>query len=93
MTRDVICFTGGDTQHLIRRIKDTGFDAIIKQMVYTNKVYVGVSAGSLIATPNIREPLDKTTAGLALVHAYLSVYQPIGTPREPICLCRMSHCP
>lgn len=80
MTFDVIYFTGGNTSHLLQRIKETGFDAIIKRMVYANRVYVGVSAGSIIATPSIGIPLDEKTAGLALVQAYLSVHQPQGTP-------------
>ncbi|MFA9380566.1 MAG: Type 1 glutamine amidotransferase-like domain-containing protein [Acetanaerobacterium sp.] len=80
MIYDVIYFTGGDTEHLLRRIKDTGFDAVIKKMVYANKVYVGASAGSIIATPNIRDSLDETTSGLTLVLAYISVHQPAGTP-------------
>lgn len=80
MTQDMIYFTGGDTGYLLRRIKDTGFDAIIKKMVYANKVYVGVSAGSVIAAPNIRDPYDEKAAGLALVHAYINVHQPEGTP-------------
>lgn len=76
MTYDVIYFTGGDTRHLLQRIKETGFDIIVKKMVYTNKVYVGVSAGSIIATPNIGNPFDESTAGLCLVNAYLSVHCP-----------------
>jgi hypothetical protein len=47
-------------------------------MVYSNKVYVGVSAGSIIATPNVCEPYNEKTAGLALINAYLSVHQPAG---------------
>ena len=77
---DVLYFTGGDTAHLLRRIRETGFDDIIKKMVYADKVYVGASAGSIIATPNIGDPHDPTTAGLSLVQAYLSVHQPEGTP-------------
>lgn len=50
MTYGVICFTGGDTRYLLERIKETSFDMIVKKMIYTNKVYVGVSAGSIIAT-------------------------------------------
>lgn len=80
MIYDVIYFTGGDTGHLLQRIKDTGFDAIIKKMVYANKVYVGASAGSIIATPNICSPFDEKTAGLALIHAHINVHQPEGAP-------------
>jgi len=79
MEHDVIYFTGGDTGHLLRRIKETGFDEIVKKMVYANKVYVGVSAGSLIATPNIEAPYNKETVGLCLIHAYLSFHCPEGT--------------
>jgi peptidase E len=71
---DVIYFTGGDTGFLQKRIKETGFDLIIKKMMHADKVYVGVSAGSIIATPNIGSPSDESTAGLCLVNAYLSVH-------------------
>lgn len=77
---DVIYFTGGDTGYLLRRIRETRFDTIIKRMVYSNKVYVGVSAGSLVTTPNIGGPFDGETAGLSLIHAYLSVHCPEGEP-------------
>jgi len=85
MTFDVVYFTGGNTRHLLRRVKETGFDVIVKRMVYANKVYVGVSAGSIIATPNISDPFDEQTAGLSLVNVYLSVHQPEGTlPRSDL---------
>lgn len=71
---DVIYFTGGNTSHLLRLIKETDFDNIIKSMVYANKVYVGVSAGSLIATPNINKPYEGETSSLCFINAYLSVH-------------------
>ncbi len=74
MTFDVIYFTGGDTGHLLRRIKETGFDIIIKKLVHKNRVYVGVSAGSIIASPGIEDPYDKSKSGLCLINAYLSVH-------------------
>jgi len=74
MEHDVIYFTGGDTSYLLDRVKKIGFDTIIKKMVYSGKVYIGVSAGSLIATPNIGEPYDEKTSGLCLINAYLSVH-------------------
>ena len=80
LTYDVVYFTGGDTAHLLRRVKETRFDTIVKRMVYAGKVYVGVSAGSLIATPSIGDPYDKDKAGLCLVNAYLSVHCTTGTP-------------
>ena len=75
MRYDVIYFTGGDTDYLLRRVNETGFDAIVKKMVYANKVYVGVSAGSLIATPFDRAvPYRKDKAGLCFIHTFLSVH-------------------
>lgn len=73
---DVIYITGGSTSYLLKRIRQTGFDKIIKAMVFGGKVYVGVSAGSIIAAPNINnlDVLNSETAGLALVHAYISVH-------------------
>ncbi len=79
LTYDCIYFTGGDTRYLLQRIKETDFSRIIKAMVYSNKVYVGVSAGSLIATPNIANPYDEETSALALLNAYISVHTPKGT--------------
>jgi peptidase E len=82
MEHDVIYFTGGDTGHLLRCMKETGFDEIVKKMVYANKVFVGVSAGSLIATPNIGELYGlhgKDFSGLCLIHVYLSFHCPEGT--------------
>jgi hypothetical protein len=79
MTYDIVYITGGDTGYLLRRIKETGFDKILKKMVYANKVYVGASAGSLIAAPNIGNPYNKETAGLCLINAYLSFHCPKGT--------------
>lgn len=89
MKFDVIYFTGGSDSYLLERINETRFDKIIKNMVYANKVYVGVSAGTVIATPNIRGCFggihDKEYDGLCLVNAYIDVhcnYKPDITPKE-----------
>lgn len=76
LSHDVIYIPGGDTAHLLRRLKETGMDAVIKRMVYRNKVYVGISAGGLVATPNIGGAFEAETAGLALLNAYLDVHRP-----------------
>ena len=78
MVFDAVYVTGGDPSHLLRRMKETGFDETVKRMVYANKVYVGASAGSLIAAPNIGDPYDKDSAGLCLINAYLSFHCPKG---------------
>lgn len=76
LSYDVIYFTGGSTSHLLSRIKETRFDSIIKQMIRKDKIYVGVSAGSLIMTPNISldKPLSSETSGLGYLRAYLAVH-------------------
>jgi len=79
MQYDVVYVTGGDTSHLLRRMKETGFDEILKSMVYANKVYVGVSAGSMAATPIVGGPYDAEIEGLCLVNVYLSFHNPQGT--------------
>ena len=50
---DVIYVCGGNTFHLLDRISKTGFDKIIKRFLEEDKVYVGVSAGSILMGPNI----------------------------------------
>lgn len=85
MRFDVLYVVGGDTRHLLRRMKATRFDEVAKAMVYASKVYVGASAGSLVATPNIGDPKAAETAGLCLAHAYLSVHCPEGMrPRQDL---------
>ena len=89
MSFDAVYFPGGNTSHLLERVRSTGFDRIIKRMVYANKVYVGVSAGSIIATPNINKAdtgnPDTQAAGLSLLHAYIDVHCEDGTkPRTDL---------
>ena len=78
MKFDVIYFTGGWDSYLLERIKETKFDTIIKKMVYSNKVYIGVSAGTIIATPNIRgcfgTPDNEETSSLGFINAYIDVH-------------------
>jgi len=49
---DVIFVSGGNTFHLLDQFRKTGFDRWLNQAV-KEKVYVGVSAGTIIATPTI----------------------------------------
>ena len=79
MQYDMVYVTGGDTGHLLTRMQETGFDAIVKRMVHAGKVYVGVSAGSIIATPNIGDVSNHDTQGLCFLHAFLSVHCAPGT--------------
>lgn len=82
---DVIFVSGGNTFHLLDQIRKTGFDNWLKQNL-NHKVYVGVSAGSIIAgptiaistlppgDPNLSEITDLT--GLGLVDFEVSPHTP-----------------
>ncbi|MBI2669202.1 Type 1 glutamine amidotransferase-like domain-containing protein [Candidatus Woesearchaeota archaeon] len=50
---DVIYVCGGNTFFLLKKVRETGFDKIIAKFVHENKLYFGVSAGSIIVCPNI----------------------------------------
>lgn len=50
---DVIYVCGGNTFYLLDRIRKTGFDNVIKQFLADGKIYIGVSAGSILLGPNI----------------------------------------
>lgn len=77
---DVLFFEGGNTYHLMRWINKSGLAEIMPQLL-ENKVYVGVSAGSMVICPDLtlnvsqivyEEDLDETEelAGLNLVDFY-----------------------
>jgi len=73
---DVIFIAGGNTFYLLERMRQCGADKIIKELVQNGKIYIGSSAGSCVAGPNI-EPIAvfddpsvvqlKSTEGLGLV--------------------------
>lgn len=49
---DVLLFGGGNTHHLMYWIKKSGLKDILPKML-TNKVYVGISAGSIVTGPTL----------------------------------------
>lgn len=49
---DIIYVEGGNTYHLMYWFNQSGLSEIIPELL-KNKVYVGVSAGTLVATPSI----------------------------------------
>ena len=69
---DVIYFTGGDSRYLLDRINNTGFNNSLGEFVYNGGIYVGVSAGSIIAT-------NEFTDSLKLINCTLSVHAANGT--------------
>lgn len=49
---DIIFVSGGNTFHLLNQFRKTGFDEWLKTNL-KDKIYIGSSAGSLVATPTI----------------------------------------
>ena len=49
---DVLFFEGGNTYHLMRWINKSGLNALLPEMLKT-KVYVGLSAGSMVTGPDL----------------------------------------
>lgn len=74
---DVVYFTGGSPHYLLQRINDTGFNKSLEQFVKNGGVYVGVSAGSWIATNNLPN-------NLGYINCTLSVHMKVGTKNGPI---------
>ena len=50
---DYIYITGGNTFFLLQELKRSGADKIIVEQVGAGKLYIGESAGAMIASPNI----------------------------------------
>lgn len=54
---NVIFVAGGNTFYLLEKIKASGFDKIINELKNSDKIYIGSSAGSCAAGPDI-EPIS-----------------------------------
>jgi dipeptidase E len=58
----VMFVCGGNTFYLLHKLRETGFDQVIKNFINRDGVFVGVSAGSIVVTPDISvasiEPAD-----------------------------------
>lgn len=61
---DVVYLCGGSPEYLIDRIKETGFDASLKDFIEQNGIVVGVSAGSIIFAGNMPDNLGLLKCGL-----------------------------
>lgn len=65
---DVIHVCGGNTFYLLKKVRDSGFDKIIKKFVKSGGVYMGISAGSYIVCPTIEaatwKHADRNIVGL-----------------------------
>jgi dipeptidase E len=50
---NIIYVTGGNTFYLLQELKKKGADKIIEMEIKSEKLYIGESAGAIIASPNI----------------------------------------
>lgn len=50
---DVIHLNGGNSFYLLLQIQKSGFNVWIKEALRNGKIYIGSSAGSIVAAPNI----------------------------------------
>jgi len=66
--KDIIYVQGGNTFYLLKCVKESGFDRVVKELIEKGVIYIGVSAGSCIACPNIEmvywKPSDENAVGL-----------------------------
>ncbi len=53
--KNIILVNGGNTFYLLRYIKESGFDIVIKDLINQDKLYIGISAGSYVACPTIEQ--------------------------------------
>lgn len=88
---DVIFVEGGNTYHLMYWFNKSGLSEILSELLKT-KVYVGVSAGTLIMTPSLlnaveeRQPaldIGETAYDNALAHVDFMVTPHINSPYFP----------
>jgi dipeptidase E len=60
--KNIIHIEGGNTFYLLKAIKETGFDEILKELINEGKIYIGTSAGAYVMCPTI-EVADWNTDG------------------------------
>ncbi|MFA6254300.1 MAG: Type 1 glutamine amidotransferase-like domain-containing protein [Candidatus Paceibacterota bacterium] len=51
--KNIIHIEGGNTFYLLKAIKETGFDEILKELLKEGKIYIGTSAGAYVMCPSI----------------------------------------
>jgi len=57
---DIIYVQGGNTFYLLKQMRKSGFDKIIRKLLRKGIVYIGVSAGSIVAGKTIETSNWKT---------------------------------
>ena len=51
--KNIIHVEGGNTFYLLKTIRETGFDEILKELLSEGKIYIGTSAGAYVMCPSI----------------------------------------
>lgn len=51
--KDLIYVQGGNTFYLLKCIRESGFDKVIKKLLHKGIIYAGASAGAYVACPTI----------------------------------------
>lgn len=51
--KNIIHIEGGNTFYLLKAIRETGFDEILKKFITEGKVFIGTSAGAYVMCPTI----------------------------------------
>lgn len=52
---EIVYVTGGNSFYLLKSIKESGFDKVIKELISGGVIYMGASAGSYVACPTIEQ--------------------------------------
>ena len=50
---EIVFVEGGNSFYLLKSIKESGFDTIVKELLQKGVIYMGASAGSYVACPSI----------------------------------------
>lgn len=70
---DAIYFCGGSPEYLLNCINTIGFHIVLNRLVDEGMLYIGVSAGSIVAADNL-------TNSLNYVDCFLDVHRQNGSP-------------
>jgi len=66
--KDIIYVQGGNTFYLLKAVKESGFDKLVPELLDEGKIYIGISAGSMICGPTIEtagwKNVDANVVGL-----------------------------
>ena len=72
-TYDAVYFTGGDPGHLLKKVREVDFAPVIVKFLTNGGIFVGVSAGSILATD------------ISLVNCrFTGLHCPDGSPTGPL---------